>query len=240
MRARTLSSSRSPAPPRVGRWTFSAVLCGLALLLTGSCAQNTTMIDGLAASAAVSATTQPADPITTKREARAAPREEAGKRIDNAFAVPEPGVSKKSGDRLKPAFRPALARMLKPDVFGDPGRFQEPGAAEQVPEGGLPDIAAGPLSRFYAKLAALENGQRSEPVTILHIGDSHVAAGFITVTDGASALAQAPQTTAAVEAEVIKRDDRDHRRRRDRSCRSGGCPTPRRSRRRRTSRGGSS
>jgi lysophospholipase L1-like esterase len=179
MRAKALSSSRGPAPPRVGRWTFSGVLCGLALLLTGSCAQNSAMIDGLAPSAVASATTQPADPVTTKREARAAPRD-AGERIDTAFAAPPPTVSKKSGDRLKPAFRPALARMLKPDVFGDPGRFQGPGTAEQAPEGGLPDIAAGPLSRFYAKLAALENGQRSEPVTILHIGDSHVAADSFT------------------------------------------------------------
>ena len=40
-----------------------------------------------------------------------------------------------------------------------------------------------------------------------------LAAGFITVTDGASALAQVPQTTASVDAEIIKRDDRDHRRR---------------------------
>jgi hypothetical protein len=39
-----------------------------------------------------------------------------------------------------------------------------------------------------------------------------LAAGFITVT-GTAALAQAPQTTATVEAEVIKRDDRDPRRR---------------------------
>lgn len=40
-----------------------------------------------------------------------------------------------------------------------------------------------------------------------------LAAGFITVADTATVLAQAPQTTTSVEAEAIKRDDRDHRRR---------------------------
>ena len=40
-----------------------------------------------------------------------------------------------------------------------------------------------------------------------------LAAGFITVADGTSALAQAPQTTATAEAEAIKRVDRDHPRR---------------------------
>ena len=40
-----------------------------------------------------------------------------------------------------------------------------------------------------------------------------LAAGLITVADGSVALAQAPQTTASTEVEVITRDDRDHRRR---------------------------
>ena len=40
-----------------------------------------------------------------------------------------------------------------------------------------------------------------------------LAAGFITLADGQQALAQAPQTTTSTEVEVIKRDDRDHRRR---------------------------
>lgn len=33
----------------------------------------------------------------------------------------------------------------------------------------------GPLSRFHAKLAALEAGRRSKPVTVYHFGGSHVA-----------------------------------------------------------------
>ena len=40
-----------------------------------------------------------------------------------------------------------------------------------------------------------------------------LAAGFITLADGSLALAQAPQATTSTEVEVIKRDDRDHRRR---------------------------
>ena len=33
----------------------------------------------------------------------------------------------------------------------------------------------GPLGRFHAKLAALKSGHRVKPITILHIGDSHIA-----------------------------------------------------------------
>lgn len=40
--------------------------------------------------------------------------------------------------------------------------------------------ASGPLGRFNAKLAALENKTRSKPVTIVHIGDSHVASDSFT------------------------------------------------------------
>ncbi len=34
---------------------------------------------------------------------------------------------------------------------------------------------SGPLGRFHAKLKAIEEGKRKKPLTILHIGDSHVA-----------------------------------------------------------------
>ena len=34
---------------------------------------------------------------------------------------------------------------------------------------------SGPLGRFHAKLKAIEDGKRRKPLTILHIGDSHVA-----------------------------------------------------------------
>ncbi|ORE98975.1 GDSL-type esterase/lipase family protein [Aurantimonas sp. 22II-16-19i] len=44
----------------------------------------------------------------------------------------------------------------------------------------MPTGDDGPLARFHAKLAALKNGTRREPVTILHIGDSHVAADSFT------------------------------------------------------------
>ena len=32
-----------------------------------------------------------------------------------------------------------------------------------------------PLSRFFAELAALEAGTRTEPITVVHLGDSHIA-----------------------------------------------------------------
>ncbi|MCE7028204.1 GDSL-type esterase/lipase family protein [Jiella avicenniae] len=46
--------------------------------------------------------------------------------------------------------------------------------------GAAPALGDGPLARFHAKLEALKNGTRTEPVTVLHIGDSHVAADSFT------------------------------------------------------------
>ena len=43
-----------------------------------------------------------------------------------------------------------------------------------------PRRGGGPLAGFHAKLAALRNGRRTRPVTILHIGDSHVASDSFT------------------------------------------------------------
>ncbi|MBO0902427.1 GDSL-type esterase/lipase family protein [Jiella sonneratiae] len=46
--------------------------------------------------------------------------------------------------------------------------------------GEAPAAGDGPLARFHAKLEALKNGTRTEPVTVLHIGDSHIAADSFT------------------------------------------------------------
>ena len=117
----------------------------------------------------------PGDASTTPREARVAP-ETIDQRIGTAFSAPPAPNPERSG-RVKPAFRPTLTGMLRPDTLADPGRFE--GGAKPEPAIPEPKIA-GPLSRFYAKLAALESGKRTEPVTILHIGDSHVASDSFT------------------------------------------------------------
>lgn len=52
-----------------------------------------------------------------------------------------------------------------------------PGAATggTVLRAGSLSAEARPLAQFFAQLQALESGQRSQPVTIIHLGDSHTA-----------------------------------------------------------------
>lgn len=65
-----------------------------------------------------------------------------------------------------------------------------PAESEPLPPEGAPDpsvepapaqpVASGPLRPFWRQLAALEAGQRQEPVRVLWLGDSHTAADFMT------------------------------------------------------------
>ena len=85
---------------------------------------------------------------------------------------------------LKPSVRTAL---LAPNTVTEPSQLQS--AIVPVPEGNIgvgetvasiPRVepigdVSGPLGRFHAKLNRLRSGKRKKPVTILHIGDSHVA-----------------------------------------------------------------
>lgn len=83
-------------------------------------------------------------------------------------------------------FRPQLASLITGRPAGDPQHFKR---SEREPEGRPPlpmsepprfvDVGE-PLSSFRAKLAALESGQRTKPVVIVHIGDSHIASDSFT------------------------------------------------------------
>ncbi|MBX3575632.1 MAG: hypothetical protein KF723_00375 [Rhizobiaceae bacterium] len=95
----------------------------------------------------------------------------AGVQMTASDAVADGADSK--GGRVKTAFRPTLEHLMRPDALAVPVPLRRPDSGLETDE--LPAIAEGPLSHFQAKLAALESGTRTEPVTILHIGDSHVA-----------------------------------------------------------------
>lgn len=161
--------------PHLGRRALAVAFCSAALLLAGSCAQNNAIVDTAPSSTAELGLAAPADPVTTARGDRVASAA-VGKRIDTAFETAQRAPRQQRLARNgKQPFRPQLANLLKPNALADPGRFvgKEPAKRE-------PQVATGPLGRFYAKLAALESGRRSEPVTILHIGDSHIAADSFT------------------------------------------------------------
>ncbi|MEE9315443.1 MAG: GDSL-type esterase/lipase family protein [Rhizobiaceae bacterium] len=79
---------------------------------------------------------------------------------------------------LRPEKQPDTARLITKSTVGKPSDFVAKSTVREVaiippiqPAGGK----GGPLGRFHAKLAALKAGARSKPITILHIGDSHIA-----------------------------------------------------------------
>ena len=97
---------------------------------------------------------------------------EAGARITAGFPA-QPVVATAAG--------PAPSLLLAA-AYGSDGI--ERGLAQKSLFGGkagtTPAVGDGPLARFHAKLQALKNGTRTEPVTVLHIGDSHIAADSFT------------------------------------------------------------
>ncbi len=82
---------------------------------------------------------------------------------------------------LRPANKPALDRLITRATVGKPTELvKRSSTVEQTEVASIPRLrpitnAGGPLGRFHAKLAALKSGQRVKPITILHIGDSHIA-----------------------------------------------------------------
>lgn len=80
--------------------------------------------------------------------------------------------------QLTPARETRLA-LLTPTSSTDKGLDATKVAINEtvasIPRVEAVDAGAGPLARFHAKLVALQSGQRKKPLTILHIGDSHVA-----------------------------------------------------------------
>ncbi|RIA55201.1 GDSL-type esterase/lipase family protein [Dichotomicrobium thermohalophilum] len=55
-----------------------------------------------------------------------------------------------------------------------------PEAVSNLPAPAQPVSAGEALQHFFAALAALDRGERQDPVTILHLGDEHIAADRIT------------------------------------------------------------
>ncbi len=86
---------------------------------------------------------------------------------------------------LSPAKEPKINRLLSKNTIGKPTVLQpRVPDTDQTKVAGIPRVPAiensktqfnGPLGRFHTKLAALKAGKRSKPITILHIGDSHIA-----------------------------------------------------------------
>lgn len=70
-----------------------------------------------------------------------------------------------AGDALAVAFE-----MVEPDTQS---------VAEPV-RPAAPPLTGRPLGRFFSALASLEAGLRTEPITIVHLGDSHVASDSLT------------------------------------------------------------
>lgn len=76
---------------------------------------------------------------------------------------------------VAPAQRPAEAAT---DAQSD--QIQQ-AAASQIRPKPVPQVTSGaPLSSFHQKLRGLKTGARTKPVTIVHIGDSHVASDSFT------------------------------------------------------------
>ncbi len=86
-------------------------------------------------------------------------------------------VSPDKSNRLDLTFRP-LDRPMD-EIAGDaiPVAF-EPMAEPDKPAAA--PVTGRPLSRFFSALASLEAGVRTKPVTIVHLGDSHIASDSLT------------------------------------------------------------
>ncbi len=95
-----------------------------------------------------------------------------------SLQMPSFGVSSVQA-HLMPDIGPVLSAFStvetrKPAIAGVPGPFL---ATTETAPGFEPTVlpAAKSLANFYAALSALASGRRSQPVTILHLGDDHIA-----------------------------------------------------------------
>ncbi len=120
----------------------------------------------------------------------------AGEASFAATGDPQGGVTRltKSGALALGQDRPVQTAAAAPVAFGAADRGADgwtTAVADSGPASPRPEPAprfveaaieppAQSLQKFYAALASLAAGQRKEPVTILHIGDDHVAADHLT------------------------------------------------------------
>jgi len=96
-----------------------------------------------------------------------------------SLQMPSLGVASVQG-QLTPDIGPSILSAFstvetrKPTASGVPSRFA---TGTEVNPGFEPAVLppAKSLANFYAALAALASGRRSQPVTVLHFGDGHIA-----------------------------------------------------------------
>ena len=148
--------------PQEGRAAFrpaglAVAFCSAALLLAGSCAQNSAVFDdGPRRMAGLRPPRSAYDPA----RGPCRPGRRPSKRIDTAFEESRRRRRNKNAWPRRASRRSSrkLANLLKPNAIGRPGSFEG--------KDPLHDACKSPRTtrRFYAKLAALERGERAEPV----------------------------------------------------------------------------
>ena len=149
-------------------------------VFAAACTNTSTPLNGLFAKK------QPAVPTATQTQRETA-RQELAIRLQNQkkdlqaknVAAVKPVAPKESVDvsRLRPAAKTSTVASLspKPETSAAENSLNNVATVASIPRVAPVKGAFGPLGRFHAKLAALKSGQRKRPITILHIGDSHVA-----------------------------------------------------------------
>lgn len=109
---------------------------------------------------------RPAQPVAARPAKRAEWAVASGKqdRLEASYAP----MDEIAGEALAVVFQP----VLEPERTAR-AEDRTVGTRERTP----PPHPTGhrPLSRFFAELAALEAGTRTQPITVVHLGDSHVA-----------------------------------------------------------------
>ena len=169
---------------RTGRFSLVLISASVALsIVLSSCTNNT---DGLKSARN---TKQEPQGIEQKRQTVLAALTQRVHKEDlqnkNQSIAELPAPERKPNSAFDPDVRP----LLEPGFTATPSELDQPTRLASAAEPKKPSVQnrrsaiktgnvatnLRGLSRFQAKLAALKSGQRSKPVTILHIGDSHVA-----------------------------------------------------------------
>ena len=159
--------------------TLVLVLSAVSFLT--SCTNTSTPVDGLVA------VHSPNLPKASKKQRKTAFQTLAAKLASQRNELQQQPDSSINVANLRPVKPTAKQALLAPNTLVEPSQLEK--AKVPVPEATSKELSSvasipkldsiksdsGPLGRFHAKLNRLKNGKRSKPITILHIGDSHVA-----------------------------------------------------------------
>ena len=140
-------------------------------------------------------TEAPKTPVASDEDRKAALKrvavdlEKQKKQLKQVAAADQQKPTEINVAKLRPAVTTNTS-LLSPKTVIQPGKLKPvPGSKFGVDENetvaSIPRLdsiqnKSGPLGRFHAKLSALKSGDRKKPITILHIGDSHVASDSFT------------------------------------------------------------